>query len=143
MQTNHNRRALIILIIGDLIVLGGVTVMGFASHGTAGTAGARMLTTFLPLVAGWFMLVPLSGVYDVEQATDLRQLWRPFWSMVMAAPMAAFLRAVWLGAPIQAVFVLVLGGVSSLSILAWRAIYLLFARQRQARGISEQGTINN
>ena len=37
-----------VLIAGDIITLAIVTIIGFASHGTADTAGARMLTTFIP-----------------------------------------------------------------------------------------------
>jgi len=63
---------------------------------------------------------------------DARQLWRPFWAMVLAAPLASWLRAVWLNAPILWLFVLVLGGFSALGILAWRALYSLFIVRRLA-----------
>ena len=51
-------RERIVLIVGDIFTLIIVTVIGFASHGTAGTAGSRMLTTFLPLAAAWFLIAP-------------------------------------------------------------------------------------
>ena len=125
-----SRRAQIsILIIGDVITLALVTGIGFATHGTLGTAGSRMLTTFVPLLVAWAAVAPFLGVYDPGRAMEPRQLWRPFWAMVLAAPLAGWMRGVWLNAPIQPVFVLVLGGVSSLALLAWRSIYwLAFAR---------------
>jgi len=125
-----NRRMLI-LVLGDLLDLALVTVFGFASHGEISSSGARMLTTFLPLIISWFLVAPFLGAYDIRRSGEFRQLWRPFYAMVLAAPFAAFLRGVMLGnAPVLPVFVVVLGGVSALAILAWRVIYFLFARGR-------------
>lgn len=119
-----------VLIIGDVITISLVTGFGFATHGTLSSAGARLLTTFVPLLLAWFAVAPFLGAYDPGRALLARQIWRPFWSMVLAGPLAAWLRAVWLNAPILWVFVLVLGGFSALGILAWRALYLLlFARR--------------
>jgi hypothetical protein len=123
--------------IGDLITLALVTGFGFATHGTLGTAGSRMLTTFVPLLVAWAAVAPFLGAYDPERAGRASQLWRPFWAMVLAGPLAAWLRAVWLNAPILWVFVLVLGGFSALGILAWRALYLLvFARRLKASKVA-------
>ena len=41
------------LILGDIITLAIVTIMGFASHGTAGSAGAYLLMAFTSLVVSW------------------------------------------------------------------------------------------
>ena len=84
-----------------------------------------MLTTFLPLVLGWGLIAPFLGVYDPVRVADWRQLWRPFWAMVLAGPMVGWLRGVWLGQVILPIFVLVLGGVSALAVLAWRAAFWL------------------
>lgn len=119
-------RERIILIFGDIITLGLVTIIGFASHGTAGTAGSRMLTTFIPLVVAWFLIAPFLRVYDPQVAGDWRQVWRPFWGMVLAAPMAAWMRGVILDAPILPLFVIILGGVSALGILLWRVLFIAF-----------------
>jgi hypothetical protein len=128
MEKRNSRKAQIGILLGDMIVLAGVTVFGFASHGAASTAGSRMLTTFIPLVVGWLLLAPHLGAYDLARAEDARQLWRPLWAMLLAAPLAAWLRGAWLRTPIQPVFVFVLGGVSALSLLAWRGSYLLLRR---------------
>ena len=120
----------LILILGDIITLAIVTVIGFASHGTAGSAGLRMLTTFLPLVVSWFLVAPFLGAYDPERVLDLRQVWRPFWAMVLAGPFASWMRGAWLNAPILPLFVVILGGTGALGILAWRVIYhLIFSRK--------------
>lgn len=119
----------VILLAGDILILALVTIYGFASHGTLGSAGERMLTTFLPLVVSWLLIAPHLGVFDAGGALDPRRLWRPFWAMVLAGPMAAFLRGAWLSAPIMPLFVVILGGVSALGLLAWRCIYLLAGRR--------------
>jgi hypothetical protein len=120
------------LVIGDVVTIALVTGIGFAMHGTLGTAGFRMLTTFVPLLIAWIAVAPFLGAYDPGRAMDAPQLWRPFWAMVLAAPLAGWLRGVWLNAPILWLFVLVLGGFSALGILAWRALYILFSARRLA-----------
>lgn len=126
---NNNRR--FILICGDILVFGLVTLFGFSSHQTVGTVGARMLTTFIPLLVGWGLIAPFLGVYDPAKAEDWRQLWRPFWAMVLAGPMVGWLRGVWLDQVILPIFVVVLGGVSALAILAWRfAFWLVSSRMK-------------
>ncbi len=116
----------------DITALALVTVLGFASHGTLDSAGLRVLTTFIPLVISWFLIAPHLGVYDYSNTIDVRQLWRPFWAMVLAAPFAAWLRGLWLQSAILPVFVLVLGGVSSFSMLIWRLIYFLLASRKRS-----------
>ncbi len=121
----------IILILGDTLTLASATVFGFASHGTADSAGFRMLTTFIPLLAAWFLIAPHLGVFDLERAKDLRQIWRPFWAMVLAGPMAAWMRGAWLNAPVLPLFVVVLGGFSAIGLLVWRFFFgLAFSRKK-------------
>jgi hypothetical protein len=126
MQNQANR---FVLIAGDIITLAVVTVIGFASHGTANTAGARMLTTFIPLVVAWFLVAPFLNVYKSEYVLDGLQLWRPVWAMVLAAPMAAWLRGVMLSSPVLPIFVVILGGASVAGILIWRALFWLVANR--------------
>ncbi|MGB5845665.1 MAG: DUF3054 domain-containing protein [Anaerolineales bacterium] len=128
--SNRERSA---LFIGDMLTLAIVTIIGFASHGTADTAGTRMLTTFLPLAAAWFLIAPHLKVYESQIVFDWRQLWRPFWSMVLAAPMAAWMRGMILNAPILPLFVIILGGVSAVGILAWRGLFLLVLNKMKSK----------
>jgi hypothetical protein len=121
-----NKRRLI-LICGDVVVFALVTIFGFSSHHTLGTAAGRMLATFIPLVVGWALIAPFLGVYDLQRVVDWRQLWRPFWAMVLAGPMVGWLRGVWLGQVILPIFIVVLGGISALAIFTWRALFWLVA----------------
>jgi len=123
-----------ILLVGDLITLALVTGYGFASHNELGSAGWRMLTTFLPLVAAWLMTAIPLGALDTDRFTDLRQLWRPFWAMIVAGPLAAWLRGTWLNMPIQPVFVVVLGGASALALLVWRILFWMFVSRSRSYG---------
>ena len=113
----------LILILGDVVTLALVTVYGFASHDELSAAGARMLTTFIPLVVAWLLIAPHLKVFDLDIVTDYRQLWRPFWAMILAAPMAAWMRGAWLRSPVLPIFVVILGGVSALALLTWRVIF--------------------
>jgi hypothetical protein len=119
------------LLPGDILVLALVTFFGFARHGTLGSAGLRMLSTFVPLTLAWLLIAPHLGAFDETYCRDPRQIWRPFWAMVLGGPLAAFFRGVLLGQPVQIVFVIVLGGVSALSLAAWRFVYW-FWRYRPA-----------
>jgi len=133
MEKNNHTKHKFILLAGDVVVLILVTAFGFASHGTLGTAGSRILATFIPLFIAWLLVAPHLGVFDHSNAVDWRQLWRPFWAMVLAGPMAAFLRGAWLNAPILPLFVVILGGFSALGLLAWRGLYyLVFGRKGDA-----------
>jgi hypothetical protein len=124
-QSRNKFHPQMVLLAGDLLTLILVTIFGFATHGTLGSAGSRLLTTFLPLTLAWFFVAPFLGVYDPARAARLQDLWRPFWAMILAGPFAAWLRGIWLNTPIMPVFVPVLGGVAALSILTWRTIYSL------------------
>lgn len=133
-QDNFSKRDLgqtVILLVGDVVTLGLVTVFGFATHGTFGTAGMRMLSTFIPLVVAWLLVAPHLGAFDLQGVRNYRNLWRPFWAMVIAGPMAAWLRGAWLNAPILPIFVVVLGGFSALGLLFWRSIYFLIGQIRR------------
>lgn len=131
MTQEYVLRKRLMLLAGDVIVLALVTVFGFATHGSLGSAGTRMLTTFVPLVVAWLLVAPFLGAYNLQFAADWRQLWRPFWAMVLAGPMAGMLRGFMLNnAPILPIFIVVLGGISALSMLGWRLIYVLVAGRK-------------
>jgi hypothetical protein len=124
----------IVLAAGDILVLGLVTVYGFASHNLLDTAGSRMLTTFLPLLLSWFLVSPHLRVFDLQRADRLQELWRPFWAMILAAPLAVFIRALMLNTVINPIFVVVIGGVAALALLFWRALFLVVIRKRGSYG---------
>lgn len=125
----RSNRWLYMLVAGDILVLAIVTLLGFASHGSLETARSRMLSTFIPLVIAWLLIAPHLLVYKKIIVHDVRQLWRPFWAMILAAPIAAWLRGIILNAPILPLFVLIIGGVSALAILFWRLFFWLIAEK--------------
>lgn len=120
-----------LLLAGDILAFALVTLIGFASHGTLTTAGPRLFSTFLPLVAAWLLAAPALGLFKEPQSGDWRQLWRVLWAMLLAAPLAAFLRGVWLNSAIIPIFVLVLGGVGAVGMLAWRALWALILYRKR------------
>ncbi len=123
--------AQILLITGDLITFALVTAAGFATHRELETTRlVRILAVFLPLLAGWLAILPFSRIYDLESAFNARQLWRPFWAMVVCMPFAMWLRSAWLNTTVIPLFVLVMAGISALAILAWRVIFLWLGRKR-------------
>jgi len=123
------------LILGDVFLFGLVTVVGFSRHGELVGAGLRLLTTFLPLCAAWSLMAPWLGVFDLSRVGQPGQLWRPLLAMVLAAPMAGWLRGLWLGEAIPPVFVLVIGAFSALGILLWRGLWILLLRARLGKQV--------
>ncbi|MEW6287831.1 MAG: DUF3054 domain-containing protein [Chloroflexota bacterium] len=120
-----------ILVIGDLLAIAIVTVIGFATHGEADLSFLpRMLAAFLPLAFSWFVLAPFLGLFQVEVVSNPKQLWRPVFAMLFAAPLAALLRGLWLNIPIIPIFGVVLASTSALGMLLWRGLYALFTRRR-------------
>lgn len=124
-------RSNMLLVAGDTIAIAIVTVIGFATHGETTLALIpRMLTTFLPLMLGWFLAAPLLGLFDPRISSDPRQLWRPLAAMLFAAPLAALLRAYWLGSVVIPIFGLVLTGSAGLGMLVWRALWTWWKSSR-------------
>jgi len=115
-----------ILMFGDLLSLGVVIFFGFITHGTLDTAGTRVLPNLIPVVVSWLIFLPPFKAFDLEITREWKQLWRPFWAMVLAGPFAALLRGVWLNHAIVPLFVVVFGGICALSLLAWRFLFWFF-----------------
>jgi hypothetical protein len=115
-----------VLLVGDALVLLAVTLAGFGNHNSS-LAGGRWLTTFLPLVIAWGLVAPWLGNYSIRFWHQPFQAWRALLAMVLAAPIAAFLRAVLLTSTVVPIFVVALGGVAALSMTAWRVFWALLA----------------
>ena len=119
----RNRSA---LILGDILAIGIITLIGFATHGeTDLSLLPRMAATFLPLVMAWFLLAPWLGLFQHEVIYDARQLWRPTLTALFAAPLAAVLRGLIRNAPIIPVFAVVLGATTAFGMILWRGVYFL------------------
>lgn len=112
------------LVLGDIIALVIITVIGFATHGETDLSFLpRMLTTFVPLVVGWFLIAPWLRLFDLQITSAPKQLWRPPLAMLLAAPMTAILRATMLNAVALPLFTLILGGSAALGMLTWRLLW--------------------
>lgn len=110
------------LAVGDVVVYVIATALGFASHDELTLAAwARFLATLVSFVVAWFLISPwiVKGV-DANNR-DLARLWRPALAAIYAAPLGAWLRGLWIGAPSQIVFVAVMGGVTAALMAVWRA----------------------
>ena len=118
------------LITGDILALAFITIIGFASHGeTQFSYLPRMLTTFIPLLLGWFLVAPWLGLFRAEIASHPKQLWRPVLAMLLAAPLTAILRAAILNSVALPLFTVILGGSAALGMLVWRGMWLLASRR--------------
>lgn len=119
-----------LLIIGDIIAIAILTFIGFATHGeTDASYLPRMGATFLPMLFGWFALSPWLGLSDEQIISSPKNLWRIILAMLFIAPLAATLRAAWLGAAMLPLFPLILGSSNALGIAVWRWLYIFIARR--------------
>jgi len=112
-----------VLLAGDAVVLLLVNLYGILSHQMMADTGNSLWRTFLPWLAAWVLVGWHVGVFDPQYARQPRQLWRPFWAMILASPLGGFLRGAMLGSDVVVLFVVIFGGFSTLSITAWRALY--------------------
>lgn len=136
MQAQPSLR-LVVICAGDLVALGLVTLIGFATHGELTRLGPRLLTTLIPLVAAWVLIAPWLGVFTLKYTQAPLELWRPVLAILLSAPMAGWLRGLMLGAPVIPVFVLALGVTAAFGLLIWRGLFLVSARwwgQTRIRG---------
>jgi len=123
-------RPKLILYLGDAVTIALLTLIGFASHDELNAAFfLRMLAAFIPLAVAWFLLAPWFGLFEPEITYNAKQLWRPVFAMVFAAPFAAVLRSLILNAAILPVFAMVLAATSAFAMLLWRGLYLLLNRK--------------
>jgi hypothetical protein len=117
-----------ILILGDILAICLVTIIGFATHNESGLSFLpRMAAAFFPLAISWFLLAPWFGLFQDEIVHNARQLWRPAFTALFAAPLAAVLRGFILNAPIIPIFAVVLGVTTAFGIVLWRWLYFLLS----------------
>lgn len=121
------------LLLGDALAILIVTLIGFAMHQLQ-LNNPRWLTTFLPLSIAWALLAPWLGCYRSEIFLDPLHFWRAGLAMILAAPMAAFLRGLWLNAPVLPVFVLALGGSAALGMSLWRLLWAWAVKWKNRNG---------
>ena len=111
------------LILGDALALLLVTVIGFVSHReTDASFLPRAAALFVSLVSGWFLLAPVTGLFDSERVHAGRPFWRPAWTGFFAAQFAVTLRGLILQSSVQPIFAIVLGLTTALGMTLWRAL---------------------
>lgn len=114
-----------VLVIGDMLALLVTTLIGFATHGELKSEFLlRMLAAILPLTIAWFLLAPWFGLFQPENASNPKLLWRPVLAMLFAAPLAVVLRGLILNSAILPIFALVFGATSTLGVVIWRGLFI-------------------
>jgi hypothetical protein len=127
-----HRRLSIPLVAGDLLAVLALSLIGFFFHNDE--FSWRWLATFLPACAAWALIAPWIGVYQAELTARPLQVWRPALSGFLSAPLAAWLRGLWLNAAISPVFVLVLGLTTAAGMALWRLAWALFNHRTPDNG---------
>lgn len=124
-----------ILILGDLIAVLATTLVGFANHGELQLdAYDRLAATFLPFAASWFCVSPWLGCFDARRTVGLGNAWRPPLAALLAAPLGAVLRGLWLGAPVIPVFAVVMGATLGAAMFVWRIVASALVRRTAPAG---------
>jgi hypothetical protein len=121
------------LLLGDILAVMVVSLIGFLSH-YGELPGWRFFTTALPALVGWFLIAPWLGVYRPEHSANWRSVWRVGLAALLSAPLAGWLRAVWLGTAVAPVFVLVLGLTNALGLIVWRLLWPWITRWGNRNG---------
>jgi hypothetical protein len=117
------RRLRLLLLLGDGLVVLLTSLAGFAQHGELTTAGvARVAATVVPFALAWFLTAPWLGCFDQVRMARLSNLWRVPAAAVLAAPLGAVLRGLWLQAPVLPIFAVVMAAVLGGAMLAWRVL---------------------
>lgn len=119
--------------LGDALAILVVSLIGFFTH-YGKIEGWRWLTTFLPVLAGWFAIAPWFGVYRPEVAGRVSRVWVPALAAFLSAPLAAWLRGAWLNSAILPLFVLIMALTDALGFFVWRAIWALVSSRAQTNG---------
>ena len=107
-------------IIGDVVVLIGMTVFGFLTHSTLDET-CRLFVTTLGVLIAWAVVSPWFDTFSEATLTRPASVWKVALAWTIAAPFAAFLRGLILGVGISATFVLVLIATNGPILVLWRA----------------------
>ena len=118
------KRAVILLVIGDLLCFLIFVALGRNSHGEASGFAAipQIILTALPFIAGWFLVSPFVGVFRHKILAQPRAMAiRTALAWLLGWPIAMFLRGIFVdhGVPkISFAFIVLL--FNMLLLLLWR-----------------------
>jgi len=116
------------LMIGDLVVLGLVSVAGLFFHMHASLA--RLPYTWLPWALTWVLVAGSLGLLGGEGPRQWTSLSRVIWAAVLAAPLAGLLRELMQGGDaVLVLFVFIMAATTGLGLLAWRALYIWWVQR--------------
>lgn len=100
-----------------------VTVIGFISHReTDASFLPRAAAMFVSLISGWFLLAPVTGLFNDERVHTGPPLWRPAVTGFFAAQFAVTVRGLLLQSSVQPIFVVVLGITTAFGMTLWRVL---------------------
>ncbi len=117
------------LVVGDLLALLLFIWVGRGTHSLPGSDIVAGLATAAPFVLGWFAVAPWLGLFKASVSQNLAKLLpRLLLAWLIAGPLGALLRAIFLGRPLPEgiipIFVVVTTGVGFAFFLVWRLLYL-------------------
>ncbi|MCB0210539.1 MAG: DUF3054 domain-containing protein [Anaerolineae bacterium] len=141
-QWSTSTQRLAALIVGDLLVILSFVWIGRSSHSLSITDIGASLSTALPFILGWFLIMPWFGIYNAEISHDWKKLIpRLIIGWLVAGFVALNLRALFLGRPmisgILPTFAFVSMGYIGLLAMAWRLVSVWWMHRRQEnRGAS-------
>jgi len=123
-----------ILIGGDLLVILSFVWIGRTNHNFSLTDVLAGLSTALPFIISWVLIVPWFGLYKAEVYLNWRKLIpRLLLAWAIAGPFALVLRALFLGRPIPYGIVLSFAAIAiiyiGLVVLIWRLGYMGWVNQ--------------
>jgi len=130
----HLSKSQTIVLAGDALVLALITLYGLNIHQMLSSAPTMIWRTFLPWLVAWALMGFYVNAFDLHDISLPNALLRPLWGMILAAPLAGFLRAALLGTDVVVIFVVIFGGLSALAVSAWRGVYWLLACRGTAHG---------
>jgi len=120
------------LISGDIIAIFLTVAIGFRNHETLNIFFQRFAFTFIPWTFSWLLIAPKFQLFDDPAQKLTAQIKKIIFAMVIASPLAAILRAAWLGSTALPFFALIMGASSALRLIIWRIIYSkLLSRSEQ------------
>ncbi len=111
------------LVIGDILTIFIVVALGFRNHESLNSFFQRFAFTFLPWTFAWLLIAPKFKLFKLPTEKVNKQFGYIILAMLVASPLAAILRAAWLGSSALPLFVLILGLSSALGLMIWRFIY--------------------
>ena len=129
------KRAVILLVIGDLLCFLIFVAFGRSSHGEASGFAAilQIIITALPFIAGWFLVSPFVGVFRHKFLAQPRSMaLRTALAWLLAWPVALLLRGIFVdhGVPPLS-FAIVVLLFNMLLLLIWRWPFALNNKMRK------------